>query len=116
MLPLARARQQERTFGDIGLELSLEAIHMLQLCRHGESLQVNAHAAIDYPGRSAELIDNAKQFAQLVKQGLKQGNFSGRRVVAAMPASVTQVMPVSYQSSSDQDDDAAIGFLPTDGH
>ena len=84
---------------------------MLQLCRRGESLEVNAHAAIPYPGASAELIDDAKQFAQLVKQGLKQSKFSGRRVVAAMPASVTQVMPVSYQSSSDQGDDAAIGQL-----
>jgi type IV pilus assembly protein PilM len=111
MPTFARALRRERTYGDIGLELSLEALHMLQLCREGESLSVNAYAAVAYHGDPTALMDDAKLFAKLVKQGLKQAKFAGRRVVAAMPASVTQVMPVSYQSSGDGGDDGAIGQL-----
>ena len=114
MPPFARALgalNGDRTYGEIGLELSLEELHMVQLCRNGERLTVNAHAAVGYPADAVALLEDASQFARLVKQGLKQGNFVGRRVVAAMPASATQVMPVSYQSASEAGDDAAIAQL-----
>ena len=114
MPPFAQALDalhRDKSVGDIGLELALEELHMVQLSRVGESLAVNAHAAVRYPEDAPAVLENAKQFAGLIKQALKQGKFRGRRVVAAMPASATQVMPVSYQSSSQQSDDAAIAAL-----
>lgn len=113
MPPFARALgalHRERNHGDIGLELSLEELHMVQLCRKGEGLEVNAYANVRYPTDAAGLLGDADAFARVVKQGLKQGRFVGRRVVAAMPASSTQVMPVSYQASG-RGDDAAIAQL-----
>jgi type IV pilus assembly protein PilM len=114
MPPFARALSvlhRKRTYGDIGLELSLEELHMVQLCRRGEGLEVNAHAAVAYPTDAAALLEDPGQFSRLIKQSLKQGKFVGRRVVAAMPASSTQVMPVSYQSSGEGGNDAAIAQL-----
>jgi type IV pilus assembly protein PilM len=114
MSALARALSvvnRNRIYGEIGLELSLEQLHMVQLCRRGESLAVNAYASVPYGTDLPALLADHRLFARLVKQALKQGGFSGRNAVAAMPASQTQVMPVSYQSSGSGGDDAAIARL-----
>ncbi len=98
-------------YGDIGLELSLTELHMVQLCRHGEGLRVSAHASVPYDGDLAALLADHGRFAKLVRKGFKQARFAGRRVVAAMPASYTQVKPVSYQSAGRDGDAAAIARL-----
>ncbi len=114
MSALARALSiinRHRIYGEIGLELSLEQLHMVQLCQHGESLAVHAYASVPYGTDLPGLLADHGLFAKLVKKALKQGRFNGRRVVAAMPASQTQVMPVSYQSAGSGGDDAAIARL-----
>lgn len=114
MSALARALSvvnRNRIYGEIGLELSLEQLHMVQLCQQGESLAVNAYASVPYGTDLPALLADHVRFAGLVKTALKQGKFHGRRVVAAMPASQTQVMPVSYQAAESGGDDAAIGRL-----
>jgi len=111
---LARALSvlnRRRDHGEIGLELSLEELHMVQLCRVGESLQVVGHVSVGYDSDLSTLLANPDAFIGVVKQGLKQGNFAGRKAVIAMPSSLTQVMPVSYQTSDRLNDDAAIAEL-----
>lgn len=102
---------RRKDFGDIGLELSLQELHMVQLCRVGEGLEVQAYASVPYSDGLPSLLNNPRLFGELIKSGLKKATFVGRQSVVAMPASLTQVMPVSYQTSDKQDDDAAIGRL-----
>ena len=98
-------------YGDIGVELSLEELHMVQLRAVGEGLEVQAYTSVAYPEEMQKLLSDPEKFVALVKQGLKQADFAGRQAVVAMPASLTQVMPVSYPVSDTQSDEAAIAKL-----
>jgi type IV pilus assembly protein PilM len=102
---------EKKDYGEIGLELSLEELHMVQLCRIGEGLEVQAYTSVAYTEELQKLLSDPPAFTTLVKRGLKQADFVGSQVVVAMPASLTQVMPVSYQTSEMQSDDAAIAKL-----
>ena len=108
------AANRDSDNGEIGLELSLEELHMIQLRRTGESIEVIAHACVPHGVDIIDLLGDPRKFAEIIKLGLKQGQFRGRNVVAAMPATHTRVMPISYQASEKYGDDAAIGKLMQD--
>ncbi len=128
---LFRARSGRREqFGPIGLELSLDALHMVQLRHSAETSALQAFASVAYTGisvtpgdsRSGQelqvvedqvvaLCKDRYAIKQLVAQSLNQADFRGRRVVASMPAGLVRVMPVSYQLRIGESDDAAIAAL-----
>lgn len=149
-------------YGPIGLELSLDALHMVQM-RHidadsssvldseqARKTQLQAFSSTAYPpfevspshwvaqtgstsetrptadsspeaasesasapkaDRVAALCRDKKTLKSLVSQALDEADFRGRQVVAAMPASLVTVMPISYQLRPGQSDDSAIAAL-----
>ena len=106
-----RAVARDRHCGEIGLEFALEELQIVQLRTDSTGLHVQAHATIPYGVDLSELLGDPKRFRDLVRAGLALGKFKGRSAVACMPASYTQVMPVSFQRSSSQHDDEAIARL-----
>ena len=93
--------------GPIGLELSLQQLHMVQLNRVGDDLSVQAHTSVEYD----TLPQDRDVLKSLVDIALANANFRGKTVVAAMPQSQVQVMPVSYQVRAGESSDSAIASL-----
>lgn len=117
MAPFTRALgmlRSGRELGPIGIELGLHELHMVQLARVGESLEVTAHASVAHGANITELAECQASLSRLIKQTLRSHKFVGRRATAAMPSFYTQVMPVSYQASGGQGDGAAIAKLMQD--
>lgn len=95
------------SLGSIGLELSLHQLHMVQLRRTGDDLSVQAYTSVDYE----ELPQERDALKVCIDTALANADFRGKTVVAAMPQSQVQVMPVSYQVRSGESGDAAIAAL-----
>ncbi len=93
--------------GPIGLELSLQQLHMVQLNRAEDDLSVQAHTSVDYD----EYPQDRVGLKSLVTTAFGNANFRGKTVVAAMPQSQVQVMPVSYQVRAGESSDSAIASL-----
>lgn len=60
---------------------------------------------------AAALASDRAKLKVLVNRVLKDADFSGKQCVAAMPASLARVLPVSYQVRPGESDAAAIGAL-----
>src|SRR5437762_2962609 len=75
----------QRQIGPIGLDIGSDSIKMLQLQRSGQRLSVRAAASQPYSQIQGEQLSN------LIAQMLRQADFRGRRVVAALPRSIVRV-------------------------
>jgi type IV pilus assembly protein PilM len=113
-LPFAGPRQNANLTGAIGLEFSLEYLHMVQLTHGAAGVKLHAHASEMLPIPFEELLEDPAAFRKLVRTASARGGFSGRRCVVAMPSSLTRVMSVNYQVSAGQSEAAAIGQLLKD--
>lgn len=113
-LPFAGPRQKSGLIGAIGLEFSLEYLHMVQLAHSSAGVRLHAHASSPLPKPFEELLEDASAFRNLVKSTFDKGRFSGKRCVVAMPSTLTRVMSVNYQVNPGQGEAAAIGQLLKD--
>ena len=113
-LPFAGGRQKVNTVGAIGVEFSLEYLHMVQLAHGAAGVRLYGHASSPLPKPFEDLLEDPEMFRKLVKQTVSKGRFSGRRCVVAMPSSLTRVMSINYQVNSGQSEGAAIGQLLKD--
>ena len=109
---LLRPGARAEAVSTIGLELSDEQLHLVQLRRTADgAVVISAHASVPYPDSREELLRSPVAFKSLLRQGLKMDSFKGRSVVAAMPATDARIMSLTYQVHSGQSDGAAIGKL-----
>jgi type IV pilus assembly protein PilM len=113
-LPFAGSRQKSPMIGAIGLEFSLEHLHLVQLAHGAAGVRLRGHASSPLPKPFAELLEDKVLFRKLVKQTVAAGKFSGNRCVVAMPSTLTRVMSVNYQVNPGQSEAAAIGQLLRD--
>ncbi len=98
-------------YGAIGLEISLTEIHMAQLSRNRDGLRLSAYGSCAHNSSPESIWQDSKRFRALVRAALKEHGCRGRQVVAALPASLARVMPVSYQPRAGETDAAAIASL-----
>jgi len=97
--------------GAIGLEISLTQLHLAQLSKVGNELRLSAHCSIEHHSEPGTVWKTGKEFSELVQRSLKLGGFRGKAVVAALPALLTRVMPVSYQTTQGESDSESISRL-----
>ncbi len=94
--------------GPIGLDVALEAVHLVQLelssMRHPV---VRARASIDIRGSRRELLEQPHQFRSLVKRALAADNFQGRKAVLAMPSGMFRTVSINYQHAGSEKKEAA---------
>lgn len=101
--------------GPIGLEFSLEQLHLVQMETGTDgNIALRACASVPLLGERDELMVSPKQVKSLVCRARKQGDFQGHRVVASMPSSKTRIISIAYQVSSGQADAEAILNLMAD--
>lgn len=100
--------------GVIGVELGLEQFNLVQLRQDSatQKLDVAAYASSPTGCTVTDLLQNEKRFTKTLSRGLNQAKFVGRQAVAAMPSSLTRVMPLTYQLAPGQSDaDAIISLM-----
>ena len=100
--------------GAIGVEFSLEYLHMVQLEHRDGGVRLRAAKSVPLGAGFDELLEDENRFKALVSRALKDNGFSGRRAVVAMPSSMTRVMSVNYQVNAGQSEGAAIMQLMRD--
>ena len=87
--------------GPIGVYFTQEHLHLVQLQTLGDGgIGLRCRESLSYPGTRAELIGSPAAVSKLVRRGMRSGNFSGRKVVSAMPPEQLRVMSVSYPASA----------------
>ncbi len=102
-------RPNSLRIGPIGLDCSLNVLHMVQLQSTADGrISLHAAASVAYPESREALLGDAKKMRSLVKQAMKADRFQGKVVVTTLPASDTRIMPVSYQVEEGKSEDAAL--------
>jgi type IV pilus assembly protein PilM len=94
--------------GPIGMVLSREALHMVQMKRADEGVRVLAHASLPYPAGREDLTAAPKALRRLVQTGVRQGGFHGSRVVTTLPPEDVKLMFFSYVVHAGESEDAAL--------
>jgi len=112
---LRRVAQKTSSAGisPIGLEFAEQCLNAVQLA-FGEPPVLKAHASVPYPVDRASLLRSPQALKSFLKQVLKTGGFSGRKVVTALPDADVRVLSVTYQVKPGQSDDLAIARLMQD--
>lgn len=98
-------------YGAIGLEISLQKIHLAQLSQTHDGLRLCAFGSFDHGGNPENVWQDQREFRSRLRTALKSNHCRGKKVVAALPASLARVMPISYQPRSGESDEAAIASL-----
>lgn len=94
--------------GPIGVDIALEAIHLVQL-EYGNNGKLTVRAKVSLPlGCSRnELLQNPQQFRSLIKRALGAARFQGNRAVFALPSMLFRTVSINYQHSSSEKSEAA---------
>ncbi len=97
--------------GPIGLELSQQALRMIQLQRSPTGgLSVLDRCTVKYPQSWQSHLSQPKSLQKMIRAALRAHSFCGRQVVAALPAGEVKIMPLAYPKS-DKDDGKSIAEL-----
>ncbi len=113
---LLRPRSAAVSVGPIGIDIALEAIHLVQLeSAEGCKPVVRATASLEINGSRRELLQQPHQFRSLIKRALASDRFQGNKVVLALPAGMFRTLSINYKiSAGDKNEPAAILRLMKD--
>lgn len=101
---LFRPRAENLRVGPIGVDFSLEALHLVQLeAQGGKTPEVRARVSLTYDCPRAQILGNLDQLRSLVKRALVADRFAGRKAVVAMPSGMFRTMSINYQASAGSD-------------
>jgi len=105
---LFKPRSSNASVGPIGLDVALEAIHLVQLesSRMGHPM-VRARASLDIKGSRRELLEQPLQFRSLIKRALASDRFQGNKAVLAMPSGMFRTVSINYQHAGSKDKEPA---------
>lgn len=105
---LLRPRALSVEIGPIGIDFSLEALHLVQLeMATGRAPAVRARVSLPFGCTRQEILQHPLQFRSLMKRALDTDQFYGRQAVIAIPSGMFRTMSINYQSPPGQDLQAA---------
>ena len=104
---LFRPKLSTARVGPIGIDVALEAIHLVQLeaSKSGHPV-VRARASVDISGSRRELLEQPLQFRSLLKRALAADRFAGKKAVLAMPSGMFRTVSINYKCSGSGDKEA----------
>lgn len=105
---LFRPRTSAVRTGPIGVDVALEAVHLVQLesTENGTPV-VRARASQEIDGSRRELLDQPQQFRSLIKRALASDQFRGNKAVLAMPSGMFRTVSINYQLAGSEKNEAA---------
>lgn len=105
---LLRPRSSAVTVGPIGVDVALEAVHLVQLeSAEGRKPVVRAKASLEINGSRRELLQQPHQFRSLVKRALASDRFQGNKAVLALPSGMFRTVSINYKTSGSEKNEAA---------
>ncbi|MFK8030345.1 MAG: pilus assembly protein PilM [Gammaproteobacteria bacterium] len=105
--PLSRSKM-----GVIGIDLSLQHLHMVQFKKCGDgSLELHAQVSISYPGSREELLSSPEALKKVLSRAFSGGKFDGRSVVLGMPGGRFRTVSVNYKLHGHESDDQVIARM-----
>ena len=94
--------------GEIGVDIALEAMHLVQLEAAENCMPVvRAKASLDIGGSRKELLQQPQQFRSLIKRALASDRFQGKKVVLALPSVMFRTVSINYKLAATEHDEAA---------
>ncbi len=101
--------------GPIGIDLALERMHLVQLCRDAnDGIAVKTHTSVAYPISRGDIFDSETALTPLLRAALRSVPFSGRNAVVALPAGAFRTMSVTYRVSPGQSEAKILANLMAD--
>jgi len=105
---LFRPRSAAVKVGPIGVDIALEAIHLVQLeAAEGSKPAVRAKVSLDINGSRDELLQQPLQFRSLIKRALAGDRFKGNKVVLALPSVMFRTVSINYKLAGPEANEAA---------
>ena len=105
---LLRPRASRGVIGPIGIDIALEAVHLVQLeASTSGRPSVRARASLDINGKRSELLEQPLQFRSLIKRALKEDCFAGKRAVLALPSRMFRTISINYKHAGSKEKEAA---------
>jgi len=105
---LFRPRSSALTVGPIGMDIALEAIHLVQLeSAEGRKPVVRAKASLEINGSRRELLQQPHQFRSLIKRALVSDRFQGNKAVLALPSGMFRTVSINYKLAGSEKNEAA---------
>jgi type IV pilus assembly protein PilM len=103
-----RPRSSAVQVGPIGVDLALEAIHLVQLeSAENRAPVVRARVSLDINSDRRELLQQPHQFRSLIKRALAADRFHGNKVVLALPSGMFRTVSINYQLAGSEKSEAA---------
>jgi len=108
---LARFRPEagSRQIGPIGLDFSLESVHLVQLeSIAGGAPQVRARASVSFDCPRREFLAHPHQFRSLIKRALESDRFYSRKAVLAMPSGMFRTVSINYKFAGAEENEGGV--------
>lgn len=102
----------------IGVDFAAQRLNMLQIeddgAQAGAAPLVRAAVSLPYPLERAQLLADPRALKSLVREALAGGDFTGRRVVAALPPSEVRILPLTVHVAAGQSEQQAVAKVVRD--
>jgi len=99
---------QNQDCGPIGINITREKIHLLQLGKKKNTLRIQANVSIPHHISRTELLASPTEFSICIHKALRSGPFKGRNIVSCLPNKGTKIINLSYQVQGDMNEDEVI--------
>ncbi|HVL59571.1 MAG TPA: hypothetical protein VM491_24020, partial [Burkholderiaceae bacterium] len=103
LVPALGSLVGSRRIGPLGLELSSERLHLVQM-QLGDTPSVRAAVSLPYRCTRDALLSEPARLRRLVAEALSRQPFKGRGVVSSLPAADVTILPVAFRPAAGQDD------------
>ncbi|MDX1516738.1 MAG: pilus assembly protein PilM [Woeseiaceae bacterium] len=105
-------RRSARAIGPIGIDFSLDSVHLVQLeTSEGKPPQVRARASLPFDCPRADVLENAHRFRSLLRRALDAGPFYGRTAVIAIPSGMFRTVSVNFKCGADNEGAAVLEVM-----
>lgn len=105
----AKATFNRNKIGPIGLEISMEKIHLVQLQKETSGkIHYRAKTSLAYTISRDDLLASPKIMKAMLRTAFKSEPFFGRKIVMVIPPSDVRILSVAYQVSKGQKEDEAL--------
>ena len=105
---LFRPRSSAVQIGPIGIDVALEAIHLVQLeSAENRAPVVRARASLQFEGSRRQLLEQPHQFRSVIKRALALDRFQDKKAVVALPSGMFRTLSINYRLAGSEKNEAA---------
>ena len=96
-----------KKIGPIGIEISHENLHMVQMEKTGSVIRIRAAVSQPYSGGRQSLLESPKALRKLVRSARRGRHFRENKIVTCVPSEQLKLIMINY-SCGENDDEAEV--------